>query len=791
MHRADRQTADRHPADRHDAIRVRGARVNNLRGVDVDIPKRRMTVFSGVSGSGKSSLVFGTIAAESQRLINETYSAFLQSLMPVTSRPEVDEIDGVSAAIIVDQERLGANARSTVGTTTDAYTLLRILFSRLSVPHVGSSSAFSFNRASATGSGMVKVDKGGKPPKGETATFEFIGGMCPVCEGLGTRAAIDEDAVVDRSRSLAEGAILVPGHGVGTWGWKMYGDENDGRLVVDKKLADYSEREWHWLMYQEPTKVKFSGINITYEGLVVRIRRTLFGDKEPKQKHMIEFRDRVATTGPCEECGGTRLNEAARTAQVAGTTIPECTAMQVSDLATWVRGITDPSVGPLVTNLAAMLDAFSEIGLGYLSLDREAGSLSGGEAQRVKMIRQLGSALTDVTYVFDEPTVGLHPHDIRRMIALLGSLRDKGNTILVVEHKPEVIESADHVIDIGPGAGEDGGTVTFEGDVAGLRASDTVTGRYLDHRMPLAQEVRTPTGVLEIRGARTNNLQDVDVDIPTGVLVAVTGVAGSGKSSLVHGSLRGRDDVLIVDQSAIRGSRRSNPATYSGLLEPIRTAFAKENGVKAALFSPNSEGACPVCNGQGVIHPEQGMLVGNPSPCEECEGRRFREEVLVHTLHGLTIADVFDLSIAGAAEVFSTGKPAAILSRLVDLGLGYLRLGQPLTTLSGGERQRLKLASQLGGQGTTIVLDEPTAGLHLADTERLVQMLHTLVDQGHNLVVIEHNLAVVAQADRVIDIGPGAGHDGGRLVFEGTPAEMVATGTTLTAEHLREWVSAG
>ncbi|WP_281964970.1 excinuclease ABC subunit UvrA [Serinicoccus marinus] len=784
-----------HPADGHDVIRVRGARVNNLQDVDVDIPKRRMTVFSGVSGSGKSSLVFGTVAAESQRLINETYSAFLQSFMPVTSRPEVEELDGLSAAIVVDQERLGANARSTVGTATDTYALLRILFSRLSEPHVGPSSAFSFNQASASGSGRLVVEKDGKPPKGEVATFEFIGGMCPVCEGLGQQAAIDEDVVVDRSLSLNDGAILVPGYGVGTWGWKMYGDEGaaaDGKLDMDKVLGDYSEREWHWLMYQEPTKVKFAGINLTYEGMVVRIRRTLFGDREPKQKHMIDFKERVATTGPCTECGGTRLNEAARTATVAGTTIPECTAMQVSDLAEWVRGIPDTSVAPLVSNLAAMLDSFTEIGLGYLSLDREAGTLSGGEAQRVKMIRQLGSALTDVTYVFDEPTVGLHPHDIRRMIALLESLRDKGNTILVVEHKPEVIEAADHVIDIGPGAGNDGGSITFEGDVAGLRASDTVTGHYLDHRMPLRdpEELRSATGAIHIHGAATHNLKDVDVDIPTGVLVAVTGVAGSGKSSLVHGSLSGREDVLIVDQSAIRGSRRSNPATYSGLLDPIRTAFAKENGVKAALFSPNSEGACPACNGQGVIYPEQGMLVGGPSQCETCGGRRFREDVLEHTLHGLTIAEVFDLSIAQAAEVFTSGKAQGILARLVDVGLGYLRLGQPLTTLSGGERQRLKLASQLGGKGTTIVLDEPTAGLHLADTERLVQMLHTLVDQGHSLVVIEHNLAVVANADHVIDIGPGAGHDGGEVVFEGTPAQMVQDGSTLTAEHLQEWVGA-
>jgi excinuclease UvrABC ATPase subunit len=774
-------TDAQHRADRHDTIRVRGARVNNLQGVDVDIPKRRLTVFTGVSGSGKSSLVFGTIAAESQRLLNETYSAFLQSFMATPARPEVDELSNVTSAIVVDQERMTPNVRSTVGTVTDANALLRLLWSRRSEPYVGSSQAFAFNIASAQGSGMLKTQGG----KAEKRTFEVIGGMCPECEGRGRTAAIDVDAVVDRSKSLNAGAILAPGYGTGTWMWKGYAES--GRLDPDKKIADYSDEEWAWFWDQEPTKIQFSGINWTYQGLLSRIRSG-FVEKESKQAHVIAFREKIATFADCPGCGGTRLNEGARSATVAGRTLPEVSAMQVSDLLEWVQALDEPSVAPLLKGLTEMLQGFVDIGLGYLSLDRESGTLSGGEAQRVKMIRHLGSALTDVTYVFDEPTVGLHPHDIEKMNDLLLQLRDKGNTVLVVEHKPEVMAIADHVIDLGPGAGTDGGHVTFEGDLDGLRASETVTGRYLDTRIGLRDTLREPTGVIEIRSASTHNLRDVDVDVPTGVLTVITGVAGSGKSSLIHGSLAGRDDVLVVDQSAIKGSRRSNPATYSGLLDPIRTAFAKANGVKPALFSANSEGACPACNGYGVIYTDLAVMAGVTIPCEECEGRRFKPEVLEYRLHDLAIDEVLGLSVAQAAEVFTTGKPKQVLARLLDVGLGYIRLGQPLTTLSGGERQRLKLASQMGGKGSVIVLDEPTSGLHLADTEMLLTMLHRLVDQGSSLLVIEHNLAVMAQADRIIDIGPGAGHDGGRVVFEGTPAEMVATGETITAEALRDWV---
>ncbi len=775
--------SEMHAADRHDVIRVRGARVNNLQGVDVDIPKRRLTVFTGVSGSGKSSLVFGTIAAESQRLINETYSAFLQSFMGTPPRPEVDELAGVTPAIVVDQERLQANSRSTVGTVTDAYAMLRVLYSRRSDPHVGSSQAFAFNIASASGSGMLKKADG----SAERKTFEVVGGMCPRCEGKGKVSTIDESAIVDTSLSLNGGAVLVPGMPTGSWQWRSYAESD--KLDPDKVLADYTPDEWHWLMHQETTKVRFGGINYSYLGLVERVRRGFIDrETESKQAHVREYAARVATYDTCPECHGTRLAEASRTATVAGRTIPECSAMQVSDLLEWVEGLDEPGVGPLVASLAAMLRGFVDIGLGYLSLDRESGTLSGGEAQRVKMIRHLGSALTDVTYVFDEPTIGLHPHDIRKMNDLLLQLRDKGNSVLVVEHKPEVMEIADRVVDLGPGAGRDGGTITFEGDVAGLRASGTLTGRYLDHRVGLREPVRGATGQLEIRGASTHNLRDVDVDVPTGVLCVVTGVAGSGKSSLIHGSLGGRGDVLVVDQGAIKGSRRSNPATYTGLLDGIRTAFAKENGVKPAFFSANSEGACEMCNGQGVIYTDLAMMAGVAIPCEACEGRRFKPEVLQYTLHGLTIAEVLDLSLDQAAEVFTTGKPRTIIAKLRDVGLGYLTLGQPLITLSGGERQRIKLAAQLGKERAIIVLDEPTAGLHLADTERLLTMLHGLVDQGHSLVVIEHNLAVMAQADWVIDIGPGAGHDGGQVVFTGTPADMVATGSGATAEVLAEYV---
>ena len=774
-------------ADSHEVITVRGAHVNNLKGVDIDIPKRRMTVFTGVSGSGKSSLVFDTIAAESQRLINETYSTFIQTFMPTLARPEVDSLDGITAAIIVSQDRMSANARSTVGTVTDVNALLRTLFSRLSEPYVGSSQAFSFNVPTVSGKGAVTVNKkGGKP---EVRSFEITGGMCPTCEGRGKASAIDVDLVVDRSKSLNEGAILAPGYGVGTWYWKFFAESD--KLDADKPLKDYSEDEWHWFWNQEAVRMKINGINTNYEGLLPKIRRTIVDTAaEAKQAHIKAYAEKIATFTDCPDCGGTRLTEAARTAKVAGHTLPEVSAMQISDLLEWVKTITDPGIQPLLGSLREMLEGFVDIGLGYLSVDRDSGSLSGGEAQRVKMVRHLGSALTDITYVFDEPTVGLHPHDIERMNDLLIQLRDKGNTVLVVEHKPEVIAHADHIVDIGPGAGSGGGTVVFEGDLDGLKASGTITGTYLDHRMSLREQPRTPTGALEIRGATLHNLKGIDVDIPTGVLTVVTGVAGSGKSSLIHGSLAGREGILIVDQSAIKGSRRSNPATYSGLLEPIRKEFAKANGVSPALFSANSEGACPTCNGVGLVFTELGFMETVATTCEQCQGKRFRPEVLEYTLHGHNIDEVFSMSVAEAAQTFTTGPAAKILARLLGVGLDYITLGQPLTTLSGGERQRLKLAASMTAGASTYILDEPTSGLHLADTERLVSMLHGLIDDGHTVIVIEHNLAVMAQADHIIDIGPGAGHDGGQLVFEGSPAQMVASADTLTAKHLREWVGA-
>ncbi|HHU10218.1 MAG TPA: excinuclease ABC subunit UvrA [Intrasporangiaceae bacterium] len=772
--------------DAHEIITVRGAHVNNLKGVDVDIPKRRLTVFTGVSGSGKSSLVFDTIAAESQRLINETYSSFIQTFMPTLARPEVDSLNGITAAIIVSQDRMSANARSTVGTVTDVGALLRTLFSRLSEPYVGSSQAFSFNVPTVSGKGAVTVNsKGGKPQRKE---FHVTGGMCPMCEGRGKAAAIDQSQVVDVDLSLNEGAILAPSFAVGSWWWRFYAESD--KLDPDKKLKDYTTAEWDWFWHQEPIKGRFMGMNTTYMGLEAKVRQA-FVDKaaEAKQPHIRAYAEKIATFTDCPDCGGTRLTKAAREAKVAGHTLPEVCAMQITDLIDWVKTVEDEEVRPLVTNLMEMLEGFVDIGLGYLSVDRDSGSLSGGEAQRVKMVRHLGSALTDITYVFDEPTVGLHPHDIERMNDLLRQLRDKGNTVLVVEHKPEVIAHADHIIDIGPGAGSAGGEIVYAGDLGGLRSSGTITGEYLGQRMTLREEVRTPTGVLPIRGANLHNLKDIDVDIPTGVLTVVTGVAGSGKSSLIHGSLAKRDGVLVVDQSPIKGSRRSNPATYSGLLDPIRKAFAKANGVKPALFSANSEGACPTCNGVGQVFTELGFMETVATTCEECEGRRFRAEVLEYTLHGRNIDEVLRMSVGEAAEVFTTGPAATILRRLLDVGLPYLTLGQPLTTLSGGERQRLKLAASMTEGASTYILDEPTSGLHLADTERLVTMLHGLVDAGHTVIVIEHNLAVIAQADHIIDIGPGAGHDGGELVFQGAPAEMVADSDTLTAQHLRAWIS--
>ncbi|MER5547966.1 excinuclease ABC subunit UvrA [Streptomyces sp. NPDC002589] len=784
-----------HAADSHDLIRVHGARENNLKDVTVELPKRRLTVFTGVSGSGKSSLVFDTIAAESQRLINETYSAFVQGFMPTLARPEVDVLDGLTTAIIVDQQRMGADPRSTVGTATDANAMLRILFSRLGEPHIGSPKAFSFNVASISGAGAVTVERGGQQVK-ERRSFSITGGMCPRCEGRGTVTDLDLTQLFDDSLSLNEGALNIPGYKTGGWNYRLYTES--GLYDPDKPIRAFTKRELQDFLYREPTRMKIAGINMTYEGLIPRIQKSMLAkDKEGMQPHIRAFVDRAVTFAVCPECEGTRLTEAARSSKIDGVGIADACAMQISDLAEWVRSLSEPTVAPLLASLRHTLDSFVEIGLGYLSLDRPAGTLSGGEAQRVKMIRHLGSSLTDVTYVFDEPTIGLHPHDIQRMNELLLRLRDKGNTVLVVEHKPEAIAIADHVVDLGPGAGTEGGTVCFEGTVAGLRASGTLTGRHLDDRAAVkdADAVRKPTGALEIRGATTHNLQNVDVDIPLGVLTVVTGVAGSGKSSLVHGSVPAGADVVSIDQTPIRGSRRSNPATYTGLLEPIRKAFAKANGVKPALFSANSEGACPTCNGAGVVYTDLAMMAGVATTCEECEGKRFEASVLEYTLGGRDIAEVLAMSVTEAEEFFAAGEahiPAAhrILQRMADVGLGYLTLGQPLTTLSGGERQRLKLATHMADKGGVYVLDEPTTGLHLADVEHLLALLDRLVDSGKSVIVVEHHQAVMAHADWIIDLGPGAGHDGGRVVFEGTPADLVASRSTLTGEHLAAYVGA-
>ncbi|MGW8571933.1 ATP-binding cassette domain-containing protein [Streptomyces niveus] len=750
-------------ADSHHVIKVRGARENNLREVSLDIPKRRLTVFTGVSGSGKSSLVFGTIAAESQRLINETYSAFIQGFMPSMGRPDVDSLHNLSAAIVVDQERMGANSRSTVGTATDAYTMLRIIFSRLGTPHIGTSTAFSFNAAD---------------------------GMCAECEGIGQVSKIDIDQLVNRELSLNEGAITVPGFQVDAWYWQIM--VASGFYDPDKKLKDFTPEEWEVFLHKTSTKVKVGSSNMTYEGLITKVNRTiLVKDRDSMQSHVRAFVDRAVVFAECPSCGGSRLSAAALSSKVNGVNIAECSAMQISDLAEYVRKIDDPGVAPLLGNLRDLLESLVEIGLGYLSLDRASSSLSGGEAQRVKMVRHLGSSLTDATYIFDEPTIGLHPHDIRRMNDLLLRLRDKGNTVLVVEHKPEVIAMADHVVDLGPGAGTAGGRICYTGDVAGLRASDTLTGRHLEHRAGLRESVREPSGQLSIEGADLHNLKNVSVDIPTGVLSVITGVAGSGKSSLIHGYLSGRDGVVVADQSPIRGSRRSNPATYTGLLSPIRTAFAKANGVKAALFSANSEGACPNCNGLGLVYTDLAMMAGVASVCEECEGKRFTPEVLTYRLNGKNISEVLSMSVAEAYDYFPGGQAHAILGRLTDVGLSYLRLGQPLNTLSGGERQRLKLAIQMAEKSSVYILDEPTTGLHMADVDKLLALLDRLVDAGNTVIVIEHHQAVMAHADWLVDLGPGGGHDGGQVVFTGTPADLVAHSDTVTARHLREYVGTG
>ncbi|MFE7399103.1 ATP-binding cassette domain-containing protein [Streptomyces sp. NPDC057557] len=792
--RTDTQSPALHAADSHDLIRVHGARENNLKDVSIEIPKRRLTVFTGVSGSGKSSLVFDTIAAESQRMINETYSAFVQGFMPTQARPEVDVLDGLTTAIIVDQQRMGADPRSTVGTATDANAMLRILFSRLGTPHIGPPSAYAFNVPSVRASGAITVERGAK--KAVKATFNRTGGMCTRCEGRGTVSDIDLTQLYDDSKSLAEGAFTIPGWKSDSfWTVRVYAES--GLLDPDKPIRKFTEKEMQDFLYREPTKVKVEGVNLTYEGLIPKIQKSFLSkDKEAMQPHIRAFVERAVTFTTCPECEGTRLSEGARSSKIKRISIADACAMQISDLAEWVRGLKEPSVAPLLAALQHTLDSFVEIGLGYLSLERPAGTLSGGEAQRVKMIRHLGSSLTDVTYVFDEPTIGLHPHDIQRMNNLLLRLRDKGNTVLVVEHKPEAIAIADHVVDLGPGAGTGGGAVCFEGTLEGLRASGTVTGRHLDDRATVKETVRKPTGTLEIRGATANNLQNVDVDIPLGALVVVTGVAGSGKSSLVHGSLprqMGAEGVVSIDQGAIRGSRRSNPATYTGLLDPIRKAFAKANGVKPALFSANSEGACPTCNGVGVIFTDLAMMAGVSSPCEECEGKRFQASVLEYHLAGRDISEVLAMSVTEAEEFFAADEahtPAAhkILERLADVGLGYLTLGQPLTTLSGGERQRLKLATHMAEKGGVYVLDEPTTGLHLADVEHLLGLLDRLVDSGKSVIVIEHHQAVMAHADWIVDLGPGAGHDGGRIVFEGTPADLVAARSTLTGEHLAAYV---
>jgi excinuclease UvrABC ATPase subunit len=780
-------------ADAHDLIRVQGARENNLKNVSVTLPKRRLTVFTGVSGSGKSSLVFGTIAAESQRMINETYSAFLQGFMPTLARPDVDRLEGLTTAIIVDQERMGANVRSTVGTATDANAMLRILFSRLGQPYIGSPQAFSFNVASISGAGAVSLERAGKTVK-ERRSFSITGGMCPRCEGMGKVNDIDRTQLYDDSKSLNQGALTIPGYTADGWGVKIFA--GSGFLDADKPIRDYTAKELDDFLYRDPVKVKVADINMTYEGLIPKLQRSMLSkDREAMQPHIRAFVDRAVTFTTCSECGGTRLSDGARSSKIAGASIADACAMQISDLSAWVRGLVEPSVAPLLTALQETLDSFVTIGLGYLSLDRPAGTLSGGEAQRTKMIRHLGSSLTDVTYVFDEPTIGLHPHDIQRMNQLLLKLRDKGNTVLVVEHKPETIAIADHVVDLGPGAGTAGGTICFEGSVDELRTSGTLTGRHFGDRATLKETVRSPTGALQIRGATANNLRDVDVDIPLGVLVVLTGVAGSGKSSLVHGSIPAGAGVVSIGQGAIRGSRRSNPATYTGLLDPIRTAFAKANGVKPALFSANSEGACPNCNGAGVIFTDLGMMASVASTCEVCEGRRFDAAVLDYHLGGRDISEVLAMSVTEAEAFFGAGEartPAAhaILARLVDVGLGYVGLGQPLTTLSGGERQRLKLATHMAEKGDVYVLDEPTAGLHLADVEQLLGLLDRLVESGKSVVVVEHHQAVMAHADWIIDLGPGAGRDGGRIVFEGTPADLVAGRSTLTAQHLATYVGA-
>jgi len=764
------------------AIKVRGARENNLRDISLEIPKRKLTVFTGVSGSGKSSLVFETIAAESRRLINETYTAFLQGFMGTPARPDVDSLENLSAAIVVDQERMGTNARSTVGTVTDAYDMLRVIFSRLGQPHIGPSSAFSFNIPAGTISGEITLEKGRSET--EERQITITGGMCPECEGLGRVSSVDVDALVDRDKSLNKGAITFPNFQVGSWYHRVFIDS--GFFDNDKPLRDFTDAEWERLLHGPEAKVKTELVNLTYEGLVDKIRRLyLVRDTDSLQPSLRAAVERIATFTNCPSCGGTRLNPLALSSLIEGKNIAECAAMQISDLADWLRALDAPGAGPMIEHLGAVLDTFVQIGLGYLSLDRESSTLSGGESQRTRMVRHLGSSLTDLTYVFDEPTIGLHAHDVQQMNGLLQRLRDKGNTVLVVEHDPEVMRVGDEVVDMGPGAGSHGGEVVFQGSYVELAASGTLTGRHLEVQQSLKEDVRTPSVSIPIRDANLHNLRGVSVDVPTGVFVVVTGVAGSGKSSLIHGCMPRKDpSVTVIDQSAIRGSRRSNPATYTAILDPIRKAFASANGVKPALFSANSEGACPECKGLGLIYTDLAFMAGVVSVCEVCEGRRFTDQVLGYRLRSQNIAEVLDMSVEEAAAFFTEKPVKVMLDRLADVGLGYISLGQMLNTLSGGERQRLKLAIEMSGDAEVYVLDEPTSGLHMHDVDNLIGLLDRLVDSGRTVIVIEHNLDVVARADWVIDLGPGAGHEGGKVVFSGPPADLVRSGT-LTGEHLR------
>ncbi|EEH64418.1 putative excinuclease ABC, A subunit [Gleimia coleocanis DSM 15436] len=826
----------------HDFIHVIGAQENNLKNLEVQIPKRKLTVFTGVSGSGKSSLVFDTIATESQRLINETYPAFIQGFMGNLNRPHVDDLRGLTPAIVVSQEKLGANARSTVGTVTDVSTLLRLIWAKFGVVaenntkvralKMSSPNAFSFNVPNVKASGAIKVEKG-KDTKTEKRTYEVNGGMCADCEGLGVVNDIDLTKVFNVELSLNDGAITVPGYTADGWAVRLY--SASGFFPADQPIKTFTAEQLQTFLYGEPVKVKIESINMTYEGLIPKLQKSMFSkDIEGLQPHIRKFVETAVTFAPCPACEGTRLNPAARAVTVAGLNIAQAHVLEITDLLAWVQQLLAGEIalaaaeaplisegGLLLTNLAEQLSSFVEIGLGYLSLARSASSLSGGEAQRVKMIRHLRSALTDMTYVFDEPTAGLHPHDIERMKRVLLQLRDAGNTVLVIEHRPEVIEIADHIIDMGPGAGKHGGEIMFAGTFSELlavsdaktslgtslpngnprkadSAQTSVTSQVLSLPLQVKTSARTFSEKIELRGVTANNLRGIDVDVPLGVLTAVTGVAGSGKSTLIGAlvsSGAAPSEIIMVDQGAIKGSRRSNPATYTGVFDPIRKAFAKASGQKPALFSANSEGACETCKGAGVIYTDLGFMQTVENHCESCDGRRFDESVLQYHLEGKSIADVLEMPAQEALEFFTkeAKNPAVskVLQRLVDVGLEYLSLGQSLTTLSGGERQRLKLASQMADKGGIYVLDEPSTGLHLADTRKLLALLDQLVDSGKTVIVVEHNLHVVAHADWVIDLGPGAGHEGGQVVYAGTVSQMHAdknlADQSKTAQYIQKY----